>query len=159
MKQLWAPWRVEYILGEKEEGCIFCEPCLEKNKNGLVLFRGNLSTVLLNKYPYNNGHLLIAPKMHKAEIEDLSKEEANDLFALLTHSITVLKKVFKPEGFNIGMNLGKSAGAGVIDHLHWHIIPRWHGDVNFMPLISEVKVLPEHLSKTVSKLRPYFKKP
>jgi ATP adenylyltransferase len=159
MKQLWAPWRFEYILGEKAEGCIFCEPWLEKNKDGLVLFRGNLSTVLLNKYPYNNGHLLIAPKMHKAEIEDLSKEEANDLSERLTHSITVLKKVLKPEGFNIGMNLGKSAGAGIIDHLHWHIIPRWQGDVNFMPLISEVKVLPEHLSKTASKLRPYFEKP
>jgi ATP adenylyltransferase len=145
MKQLWAPWRVEYIQGEKPAGCIFCEPSVEKEKDGLVLFRGSLSTVLLNKYPYNNGHLLVAPKMHKAELEDLSPEEAKDLFRVLILSTKVLKKVLQPEGFNIGMNLGKSAGAGVLDHLHWHIIPRWHGDVNFMPLVSEVKVLPEHL--------------
>jgi ATP adenylyltransferase len=118
----------------------------------------SVSLLLRNKYPYNNGHLLVAPKMHKAELEDLSPEEAKDLFRVLILSTKVLKKVLQPEGFNIGMNLGKSAGAGVLDHLHWHIIPRWHGDVNFMPLVSEVKVLPEHLSQTASKLRSYFVK-
>jgi ATP adenylyltransferase len=158
MKQLWAPWRVEYIHGEKPEGCIFCAPHVEKDRDGLVLFRGTFSTVLLNKYPYNSGHLLLAPKMHKAELEDLSLEESSDLFRLLAHSTAILKKVLKPGGFNIGMNLGKSAGAGVLDHLHWHIVPRWQGDVNFMPLISEVKVLPEHLSRTASELRPHFEK-
>jgi ATP adenylyltransferase len=157
MKQLWAPWRLEYIQGEEPQSCIFCDPYVHEDKDGLVLYRGPLSTVLLNKYPYNSGHLLVAPKMHKAKLEDLTPEEASDLLSLVTHSIKALKKELEPEGFNIGMNLGTSAGAGVIDHLHWHIVPRWQGDVNFMPLLAEVKVIPEHLLQIAKKLRPHFK--
>lgn len=157
MKQLWAPWRIEFILGEKPESCIFCDPSVAEDKDGLVLYRGTLSTVLLNKYPYNNGHLILAPKTHKAKLEELSPEESKDLSRLITHSVTALKKEMKPEGFNIGINLGESAGAGIVDHLHWHIVPRWNGDVNFMPMVSEVKVIPEHLSKLATRLRPRFK--
>lgn len=157
MKQLWAPWRIEFILGEKPESCIFCAPSVTEDKDGLVLYRGTLSTVLLNKYPYNNGHLIIAPRAHKAKLEELSPEESKDLSRLITYSVTALKKEMQPEGFNIGMNLGESAGAGIVDHLHWHIVPRWKGDVNFMPMISEVKVIPEHLSKLATRLRPRFK--
>ena len=174
MKHLWAPWRIEYITKVRPGGCIFCnaakarpdksakspdkspDKSYDKSDESLTLFNGRHTLVMLNKYPYNNGHLLVAPKRHEADIEGLSAAESIDIQKLLSRSITVLKKTMNPGGFNIGMNLGKSAGAGVLDHLHWHIVPRWEGDTNFMPVISEVRVIPEHLLKTLKELRPYF---
>jgi ATP adenylyltransferase len=158
MKQLWAPWRVEYITGEKPKGCIFCKDALDTEGEGLVLYRGPISTVILNKYPYNNGHLLIAPLRHLGALKDLSQDESGDLFRLLTKSTMIIEEAMNPDGFNIGMNLGRGAGAGVEDHVHFHVVPRWSGDVNFMPIAAEVRVIPEHLTETARKLRPAFAK-
>ncbi len=165
MKQLWAPWRSEYVnsgggapLG-KELECFFCSPRKNEDlKESLVLFNGPLTTVMLNKYPYNNGHLLVAPSRHVAKFEELTPEEGIDSFRMLRHSIAALTKKMKPDGFNIGINLGRAAGAGVEDHMHWHIVPRWHGDVNFMPVMSEVKVMPQHLHETLRSLLPLFER-
>lgn len=156
MKQLWAPWRSEYISAGKEEGCIFCQAFEKKPDEAMALFQGSLCLVMLNKYPYNSGHLMIAPKRHVSNLEDLTPEEGFDCFRLMRHSTGVLKKLFKPNGFNIGMNLGKAAGAGIEDHMHIHIVPRWGGDTNFMPVISETKIISEHLKETFNKLRPHF---
>ncbi len=158
MKRLWAPWRMEYIEDEKIGECIFCSALEKTPEEGLVLFCGNVSMVVLNKYPYNNGHLLVAPKRHVAELEDLTPEESIDLFRLLRHSTMVLKRAVEPDGFNIGLNLGETAGAGVPGHIHFHIVPRWQGDVNFMPVLADVKVMPEHLSNTFQRLKSYFEK-
>ncbi|VAW38710.1 HIT family protein [hydrothermal vent metagenome] len=156
MKKLWAPWRMEYVTEEKTDECIFCTAPDKKPEDSLVLFNGALSTVLLNKYPYNNAHLLLAPKKHKANLEDLGVEESVDLQRLMRHSVMVLKKHFKPDGMNIGLNLGSAAGAGITDHLHWHIVPRWEGDTNFMTTVGDISVIPEHILKTQEKLRPFF---
>lgn len=158
MKQIWAPWRVEYIFGQKPDRCIFCKDYSRDDKKELVLYRGDFAAVMMNKFPYNNGHLLIYPWRHTASLEDLEKEETLELFKLIKCSAAILKKEMKPGGFNIGMNLGKEAGAGIDEHIHFHIVPRWNGDTNFMPVISEVRVLPEHLEATYDKLYPYFKK-
>ncbi len=158
MKQLWAPWRIEYITGEKEDGCVFCDAATGEPSGELVLFTGSLSTVILNKYPYNSAHLLISPIRHTNEIDTLSVEESTDIFRLVRHSVTVLKKALKPDGFNVGMNLGKAAGAGIDDHLHMHVVPRWTGDTNFMPVLSDTRVMPEHLSQTAATLKPYFER-
>jgi len=158
MKQLWAPWRSEYISSARDEDCVFCSAPSKGANEGLVLFNGSVSLVMLNKYPYSNGHLLVSPVRHVAKIEDLTPEESIDLFRLLRHSTVVLKRAYNPEGFNIGMNLGTAAGAGIADHLHMHIVPRWNGDTNFMPLLSETKVVSEHLTATLEKLRPGFEK-
>ncbi len=157
MKQLWAPWRVEYILGEKEEGCIFCTAPERDPDEALLIYNGGLTTVILNKYPYNNGHLLISPKRHVAELEELTPQEGADLFRLLAHSVKSLKEALSPHGFNIGMNIGRGAGAGIPGHLHIHVVPRWQEDVNFMPVLADTKVIPEHLQKTLERLRPLFK--
>lgn len=157
MKQMWAPWRSEYITSDKANECIFCTATSKGPKDGLVIFNGALSLVMLNKYPYNNGHLMISPVRHVSKLEELTPEESIDLFRLLRHSSATLTDVFKPEGFNIGMNVGKAAGAGVDGHIHIHVVPRWDGDTNFMPILSDVKVVSEHIEKTYTKLKPYFK--
>ncbi|MBW2037638.1 MAG: HIT domain-containing protein [Deltaproteobacteria bacterium] len=154
MKTLWAPWRMEYISGEKERDCIFCRALLDRDE--LTLYKGSLSVVVMNKYPYINGHLLVAPKRHMSSFDDLTTEEMGDLLKTIKDSIVILRKVMKPEGFNVGLNLGKAAGAGIEDHLHFHIVPRWHGDTNAMTVIGEVRVIPEHLKATYQKLKPYF---
>ena len=159
MKQLWAPWRMEYILGTKSSNCIFCLNSKTKhNKKKLLLYGGKSSLVLLNKYPYSNCHLLVAPRKHTDSLNDLTQAESLDLFSTLTRSVDLLKKAIKPEGFNIGMNMGRVAGAGVADHLHFHIVPRWLGDTNFMPIVAESIVLPEHLNRAYDRLLPFFKK-
>lgn len=158
MEHIYAPWRKDFIeKKEKEEGCIFCkrkelQVCLDS----LVVFKGKYSFVLLNKYPYNNGHLMVAPYNHKGDFTELSTEEMYDLIENIKISIEMLKKAYNPQGFNIGMNIGSVAGAGVADHLHWHIVPRWGGDTNFMPIIGETKVLHEILEDTFNKLFPFF---
>jgi len=154
MKTLWAPWRMEYILSEKQDECIFC---LALSKEGdLALYKGALSMVMMNKYPYINGHLLVAPKRHIAGLDDLTSEETADLLRTVKDAVEILKKVMKPDGFNVGLNLGVVAGAGVEQHLHFHIVPRWHGDTNAMTVFAEVRVIPEHLEATYRNLKPHF---
>jgi ATP adenylyltransferase len=156
MKTMWAPWRIEYITGDKEEGCIFCDAL--SNKDDLILFKGRVTMVLINKFPYINGHLLVAPRRHIPSLDQLSKEEMGDLLMTVEQSTGILKNVMKPDGFNIGLNLGKVAGAGIEEHLHFHIVPRWLGDTNAFTVFADVRVIPEHLKATYNNLKPYFDK-
>jgi len=158
MKVLWAPWRMEYILGEdKAPGCIFCPWPEEDLAERLVLFSGRLTRIMMNKYPYINGHLLIAPVRHVPGLEDLTPEELLDLQVKLREAISILKETMRPDGFNVGLNLGLVAGAGVEAHLHWHIVPRWNGDTNYIPVFADVRVIPEHFRQTYTRLVPHFK--
>ena len=154
MKTLWAPWRMEYILSEKETECIFCVGLSDKAE--LTLYNGDLSMVMMNKYPYINGHLLVAPVRHVAALDELNAQETGDILKTVRDSIGILKKVMNPDGFNVGLNLGVVAGAGVEEHLHFHIVPRWHGDTNAMTVFAEVRVIPEHLKATYQNLKPHF---
>ncbi len=158
MKVLWAPWRMEYIQSDKEEGaCIFC-PGQDRSRDEerLILYVGKLTMVVMNRYPYNNGHLLVAPHRHVPGLDDLTLEETQDLMANVRRSIGALKAVMAPEGFNVGLNLGQVAGAGMEDHLHFHIVPRWNGDTNLMTVVGDVRVIPEHIRETYEKLRTHF---
>ena len=156
-KLLWAPWRIEYIEGEKENYCIFCvKPKEEDDEKNLILYRGKYSFVIMNRYPYNSGHLMIVPYAHKKDFEELNDNEILDINRLLKISIKVLKNVMNPDAFNIGLNLGKQAGAGIDEHLHYHVVPRWSGDTNFMPVISNTRVVPEALNRTYKKLKEEF---
>ena len=155
---LWAPWRIDYILGEKEDGCIFCNRLkLDDDRENLILVRKGKSFVIMNRYPYNNGHLIVAPNRHEGDIEKLKEDEMLELFPLIQKSTHALSMSMNPDGFNIGLNLGRVAGAGVEDHLHFHIVPRWNGDTNFMPVLGDVKVISEHLLSTYDKLEGTFK--
>ena len=157
MKLIWAPWRIEYILMKKPQECIFCEkPGQENDEANYILYRGGQNLIIMNKYPYNPGHLMIAPYRHVDNLEKLTAEELHEHYDIVSHSIQVLKQVFNPEGFNLGMNLGKVAGAGIEDHIHTHVVPRWQGDSNFMPVISDVRVVPEALAETYQKLKGKF---
>lgn len=150
MKRLWAPWRMDYIGGQTPaDGCIFClgERAAEDAER-LVLLRGERSFVMMNKFPYSNGHLLISPYRHTADLDELDEEETLEMHRLLCRSRQVLQACMHPQGFNVGMNLGQIAGAGVADHLHLHIVPRWSGDTNFMPVFADVRVIPQHLYAT-----------
>ena len=156
MKYLWAPWRMEYILEDKREGCFFCKKLNEKkNLKNLILYQGEYVFVMMNKYPYTNGHLMVAPKRHCLDLGQLDANELREIFELLKASTQVLKASLRPHGFNIGMNIGKIGGAGE-EHLHLHIVPRWAGDTNFMPVIGETKIIPEYLEKTYQKLHFTF---
>ncbi|SFM59470.1 HIT family protein [Thermodesulforhabdus norvegica] len=159
MKNLWAPWRIDYILGKREPYCIFCpEGGGLSDEERLILYRGKRIMVVMNKYPYNNGHLLIAPWRHVSDITELSRDELLDINLCIQHSVSILRKVMKPTGFNIGLNLGESAGAGIKEHIHFHVVPRWDGDTNFMAALADIRCIPEHLRSTYEKLRPYFQK-
>ncbi|MDH5816141.1 MAG: HIT domain-containing protein [Candidatus Nezhaarchaeota archaeon] len=151
---LWAPWRIKYIESPRTETCIFCiGEEVAKDRENLVVYRGVKSFIIMNKYPYNTGHLMVAPYRHVGDILDLMEDELLDLVRNVNLSVRLLRETLKPEGFNIGINMGRVAGAGVEDHLHIHIVPRWAGDTNFMPTIAQVKVLPELLESTYDKLR------
>ncbi|MCF8032712.1 MAG: HIT domain-containing protein [Desulfarculaceae bacterium] len=157
MENLWAPWRMTYILEEdKPEGCIFCLAVDGKGADDLVLGVGEHSLVMMNKYPYNNGHLLVAPRRHLPGLDRLSDLEMTDLLSTVRRAVNALKEVMNPEGFNVGLNLGRVAGAGIEEHMHFHVVPRWGGDTNFMTVFGEVRVIPEHIRATCDKLRPYF---
>ena len=157
MKVLWAPWRLKYITGDKEEGCIFCKKPKEGNdKDNLILYTGETSFIIMNRYPYSNGHLMTVPYKHTNNFSDLTREERLELMDLTAKFLDILQ-VIKPEGFNIGMNLGRTGGAGIDDHLHFHIVPRWSGDNNFMPVIGDVRVMPEYLEETYETLRKHLK--
>jgi ATP adenylyltransferase len=156
MKTVWAPWRIEYILENKKEGCIFCN-AMSKNDD-LTLFKGNLTMVVMNKFPYINGHILVAPARHLSSLDGLDRNEKTDLLEMVDKSIGILKKVMKPDGFNVGLNLGKVAGAGIEEHLHFHIVPRWFGDTNALSVFADLRVIPEHLKATYNNLKPQFEK-
>jgi ATP adenylyltransferase len=157
MKYIWAPWRIEYIRAEKPAGCILCDkPKEDGDKENYILYRGKKNFIMLNSYPYNPGHLLIAPYRHTGNMEELTEEERNEHYKLVSRSITVLKEVFKPAGFNIGANLGRVAGAGIEDHFHSHIVPRWQGDNNYIPVLADVRVIPQALEDTYETLAGKF---
>jgi ATP adenylyltransferase len=162
MQPLWAPWRMEFIEGGAPAGCIFCafpkETGDEADRRNLIVARTPLSFAILNRYPYNSGHLMVIPLRHTADFTALTDEETRDLNKLLQRSISALSEAYRPDGFNIGMNLGRSAGAGIADHLHYHAVPRWAGDTNFMPVLGATKVLVEHLSKGYDKLHAIFQR-
>ncbi len=157
MNLLWAPWRIDYILSEKEKGCIFCNKPKENNDfENLILFRGIYSFVIMNRYPYNSGHLMVVPYRHISQLENLDDKEMLEVNKILRFSISILKKIMNPDGFNIGINLGKAAGAGIDEHLHYHIVPRWVGDTNFMPVFSDTRVVPQTLQDTYMNLKESF---
>lgn len=153
MDRLWAPWRVNYVRGKrKEKGCIFCSA-----KNGIskdyVIFKSEFTIVMLNIYPYNNGHLLISPLRHMRDISQLRQEEVLDLFKCLNKAKALLQKVLQPQGYNIGLNLTRTAGAGITGHLHIHLVPRWEGDTNFMPVLSNTKIISQSLDDLAKSLK------
>jgi ATP adenylyltransferase len=157
MHVLWAPWRMAYIGAPKEPGCIFCSlPAAADQHAALVLARTAHTVVVLNRFPYQNGHVMVAPRRHTADLADLATAEHAELAEILRRSLTLLQAFFRPDGMNVGMNLGSAAGAGITDHLHWHLVPRWIGDTNFMPLLGEVRCIPEHLAALWTRLRPLF---
>lgn len=158
MKTIWAPWRIKYILSEKPDYCILCHALEQKDDTKtFILFRGKLSFVILNTYPYNNGHIMVAPHEHTACLTETDQKTALEMHTLTQECIRILRSTLNAEGFNIGMNLGKVAGAGVENHIHTHIVPRWNGDTNFMPVIADTKVFPEYLRATYNKILPEFK--
>ncbi|MCX8205432.1 MAG: HIT domain-containing protein [Candidatus Nezhaarchaeota archaeon] len=153
---LWAPWRMEYVsnVASHQSGCFLCtKPSEGRDEENLILHRGRACFIILNAYPYNTGHLLIAPYAHKPSLVDLSDEELLDLMKCTSLGLKVLGEAFRPDGFNVGLNLGRCAGAGLEGHVHVHVVPRWIGDTNFMPVIANTKVLPELLSSTYSRLK------
>jgi ATP adenylyltransferase len=154
-ERLWAPWRLEYIeSGSDEAACIFCaKPKTGDDDRELIVHRGERAYVLLNLYPYANGHLMVAPYRHTADPGALDEDERAEMWELYSRSLTALRTAFEPHGFNAGMNLGRVAGAGVEHHLHLHVVPRWNGDTNFMPVLADVRVMPEHLARTLERIR------
>ena len=156
MQVVWAPWRMEYVGQKVERGCIFCGALAGDPRERLLLGTTEKTLVMLNRYPYQNGHLMVAPRRHTADLPGLPPDEHADLADTLRRALASLGEAFGPEGFNVGMNLGACAGAGVVDHLHWHIVPRWSGDTNFMPVLADVRVMPQHLVATYERLRPAF---
>jgi ATP adenylyltransferase len=152
-KQLWAPWRLEYIsTADEQDGCVFCNAAAADDVEALVVHRGNAAFVLLNKFPYASGHLMVAPFRHCGEFGELSDEETLEIHRLASAGIGALAQLYGPQGYNLGWNLGRIAGAGVVDHVHLHVVPRWAGDTNFMPVLADTKVLPEHLTETRRRL-------
>lgn len=157
MDTLWAPWRIDYILQQKQDGCIFCDkPNEHDDEHNLIPYRGETCYIIMNYYPYNNGHIMVVPYRHTNDLTSLGTDENMEMMNLVSKSIEVLKKALNPHGFNIGMNLGSVAGAGVKDHLHFHVVPRWNGDMNYMPVIGHTKVISEALEETCKKIKAFF---
>ena len=157
MEHIWAPWRVEYIESVKTAGCILCEKLAEDNDiENYILFRGEKNFVILNKYPYNPGHLMIAPYRHIAKLEELSDDELFEHWKIVSRCVMILRETLNPGGFNVGINMGRTAGAGIEEHIHTHIVPRWHGDTNFVTVVADVRVLPQALADTYERLRNKF---
>ena len=157
MKKLWAPWRIEYIRSPKEDGCIFCDkPAGDKDREDLILYRGEKVFILMNLYPYNNAHLMIAPYIHVDNTEELDADTYKEIMVLADQSMAILKETMDAQGFNFGANIGAAAGAGIEDHIHFHIVPRWAGDTNFMPVLGHTKVEVQGLQECYDLLRPHF---
>ena len=160
MDRLWSPWRLAYATGASggsETGCIFCNTD-QPGRDELVLIRGRLTYVILNLFPYNNGHLMVVPNRHIATLAATTTEEQAELMRFARHAEIALHEAYKPQGLNIGVNLGRPAGAGIVDHLHVHLVPRWNGDTNFMTAIGNTRVLPEDLAATKHRLQPIFER-
>ena len=163
MERLWSPWRMAYVTGggSATTSCIFCavgDSGSPDGRDALIVLRGRVSYVILNRFPYNNGHLLIAPYRHVAALAALTADELSEMMWHTRHAEVALGESYKPHGINVGMNLGQSAGAGIADHVHVHVVPRWNGDTNFMSVVGNVRVLPEELSDTAKRLRPIFER-
>ena len=155
-QRLWAPWRLEYIKSDKTGECIFCtKPPLDDDAS-LIPFRGDRCFVILNAFPYNNGHLMVAPYDHIADLQGLDPSTANELMSLTQRSLRALDRAYRPDGYNAGLNLGTIAGAGMADHVHLHVVPRWEGDTNFMPVIADTRVMPERLADSYRTVRDAF---
>jgi ATP adenylyltransferase len=148
MERLWAPWRMQYIGGDRPEGCVFCAQATRSDEEALIVHRGERCYAVLNLYPYAGGHLMILPFRHVAAPGDLSAEERAELWELLAKALAATASALGAQGHNVGFNLGTAAGAGIEDHLHLHVVPRWNGDVNFMPVLADVRVMPQLLSET-----------
>jgi ATP adenylyltransferase len=162
MDRLWSPWRLAYVTGSgRETGCIFCDAssrCSDPIQEALVLARGSSCYVILNLFPYNNGHLMVVPKRHIGSLSAATADELGEMMRLTRDAELALTEAYNPQGINVGINLGRAAGAGILDHLHVHLVPRWVGDTNFMPVIGNTRVLPEDLSDTANRLRPIFER-
>lgn len=161
MDPLWAPWRLAYVAAAKpptpEDGCFICQNLAEnEDRRNFLVARFPRSVIVLNRFPYNNGHLLVAPRAHKGKLEDVEKDEILETQETLCRSVKVLDEVMNPDGYNIGLNLGRAAGAGLPGHLHWHVVPRWDGDTNFMPVLGDVKVIAQSLDALYDLLHPRF---
>jgi ATP adenylyltransferase len=157
MDRLWSPWRNSYVTRtEEERGCVFCDALASEAGRALIVSEGDTCFVILNLYPYNSGHLLIVPRRHVGTLAALETPELVELATLTRRADMALTEAYQPQGLNIGMNLGRPAGAGVLDHLHVHLVPRWTGDTNFMSVVGHVRVLPEELPQTAERLRPIF---
>jgi ATP adenylyltransferase len=158
MERLWAPWRMQYIGGEPRPGCLFCRVIEHPDDPDaeLVVWRGDDALVMLNRFPYNPGHAMVVPRRHVPTLEDLDETDTAALMAALRRTMKAIREVMNPQGFNVGANIGTVAGAGIPDHVHLHVVPRWNGDTNFMPVLDDVKVVNEALEQTAAKLRPAF---
>jgi len=157
--RLWSPWRLAYVTASKPAGgCVFCEAPGLPEPESLIVFSGTTCYIVLNLYPYNNGHLMVVPYRHVATLGGLAPDELTEMALLTQRSEAALTEAYQPHGINVGINLGKPAGAGVLDHVHVHMVPRWNGDTNFMTVVGNVRVLPEDLSETVKRLKPIFER-
>jgi ATP adenylyltransferase len=158
MENLWAPWRIDYILSKKPAGCIFCDkPAEDRDDENLILLRGKYHFIIMNAFPYNNGHMMVVPYKHTSSLSGWSAEERAEMMELADLGVELLKRTMRPDGFNLGINMGLVAGAGVADHIHFHIVPRWNGDTNFMPVLSDTRVISEGLRATFGKLKEALK--
>ncbi|MHB1296331.1 MAG: HIT family protein [Anaerolineae bacterium] len=157
MNKLWSPWRMEYVSGQRPEGCVFCDlPKADKDADNLILYRAAYCFVMLNKYPYTNGHLMVVPYVHCDAPTALPHEALAEMMELVNLCIQALHEALRPDGYNVGMNLGASAGAGIKDHIHMHVVPRWTGDTNFMPVLGETRIICDSLDQTYCRLKPVF---
>ena len=157
LERLWTPWRLAYVTGDgRPEGCVFCTALAEADAEALIVFRGATCFVILNLFPYNNGHLMVVPNRHFASLIDATPDELTELITLARRTEIALREAYSPHGMNMGINIGKAAGAGVLDHLHVHAVPRWTGDTNFMTVVGTTRVLPEELPAAAERLRPIF---
>ena len=157
MDHLWSPWRLAYVTGgARSDGCVFCDAQRDGDAESLIVFRGAAAFVILNLFPYNNGHLMVVPNRHIGSLAAATREELCEMTELTQRAEVALTEAFQPHGLNVGINLGKPAGAGILDHLHIHVVPRWNGDTNFMTIVGQTRVLPEELPQTAERLRPIF---
>ncbi len=150
MKNIWAPWRIEYITGPKNNGCVFCDA--PANNDPLILKKGGLVYAIMNRFPYTAGHCLVLPRRHVGDLTDLTPDETGEIMAMAQDITLAMRKALRPDGFNIGCNIGASAGAGIAEHFHMHIVPRWTGDTNFMPVLDDVHIISEHILQTRNKI-------
>ncbi|MCS7144922.1 MAG: HIT domain-containing protein, partial [Archaeoglobaceae archaeon] len=156
MEKIFAPWRIRYVLAPKSKDCVFCSAVKGDERNLLVVHKAEKSFVVMNHYPYNPGHVMICPKRHVPSTEDLTDEELLEMMKLLNLSIKAIRVAMNPDGFNLGVNLGRVAGAGIVEHLHLHVVPRWSGDTSFMPVLADVQIIPEALEESYEKIKKAF---